>query len=91
MTKHTALPWAAEFDAIYVPHEGAVAHADTERPEHRANAAFIVKAVNCHYDLLAALKKCADFIESLPYQPSIHPSTKAQDAARDAIAKAEGK
>ena len=29
-------------------------------PEHRA---LIVRAVNCHADLLAALQECADFIE----------------------------
>jgi hypothetical protein len=41
-------------------------------------------------DLLAACKQALDFIHTLPYEPSAAPSTRAQDALVDAIAKAEG-
>ncbi|CAB4183724.1 hypothetical protein UFOVP1375_34 [uncultured Caudovirales phage] len=40
--------------------------------------------------LLAAARLALDYLETLPYQPSIHPSTKAQDALHDAIVAAQG-
>jgi hypothetical protein len=40
--------------------------------------------------LLAAARQALEYLETLPYQPSIHPSTKAQDALHDAIVAAQG-
>jgi len=54
--------------------------------EHFANAALIAAAPA----LLAAARQALDYLETLPYQPSIHPSTKAQDALHDAIVAAQG-
>ena len=39
--------------------------------------------------LLAAAKMALDYLETLPHQPSIHPSTRAQDALHDAIVAAQ--
>ena len=40
--------------------------------------------------LLAAARLALDYLETLPYQPSAHPSTRAQDALHDAIVAAQG-
>jgi hypothetical protein len=40
--------------------------------------------------LLAAARLALDYLETLPHQPSIHPSTRAQDALHDAIVAAQG-
>jgi hypothetical protein len=47
----------ADEDGREIAHYG---DADRSRSENIANAAFIVRAVNCHDDLLAALKFVAD-------------------------------
>ena len=61
MTQHTPPPWETDFKvdskgAIMIYSEGkipvAIIHAD--KPE---NLAFIVKAVNCHEELVRALKE----------------------------------
>ena len=54
--------------------------------EHFANAALIAAAPA----LLAAARLALDYLETLPYQPSAHPSTRAQDALHDAIVAAQG-
>jgi hypothetical protein len=51
-------------------------------PESQANANFIVRACNSHYDLLDALKAVVSVADR---------KTEEFDAARAAIAKAEGK
>jgi hypothetical protein len=56
-------------------------------PMGEANARLIAASP----DLLVAAQRALDYLQSLPYEPSIHPSTKAQDALHDAIAKAEGR
>lgn len=55
----------------------------------RANAAFIVRAVNAHDELLAALKLTLAELEAyeLPRDP-LHPQRAAVEAARAAIATA---
>lgn len=95
--KHTPGPWAATFydegsdDSVaeISARSGTMQICEQVRfgEEDKANFRLIAAAP----ELLAALKLCAEFIESLPYEPSLAPSTKAQDAARDAIAKAEGR
>jgi len=52
-------------------------------PEGKANAAFIVRACNSHYELLEALEDAVQCIE-----PDVYPS--AYSAARAAISKAKG-
>ena len=49
-----------------------------------------VRLISAAPDLLAAVQAALDFIHSMPYEPSISPSTKLQDALVDAIAKATG-
>jgi len=41
-------------------------------------------------ELLEAARRALDYIESVTYESSIHPSTRAQDALNDAIARATG-
>ena len=57
-------------------------------PEQQANAALIVRAVNCHADLVAALQKLVSYNEDIRdgkinYRPQDH-----IDVARAALAKA---
>lgn len=76
MTEHTPTPWHLEIEKIgrdesqrIAISRGAtlIAHYETdfvEYPEtdeeNAANAAFIVRAVNCHAELVAALEACAE-------------------------------
>lgn len=60
MTEHTGLPWQVtqsvfETPGLYFIHEAAAATA----PQNIANAEFIERAVNSHYELLAACKDAA--------------------------------
>jgi len=88
--KHTALPWASihyndnkaiichQPDDMSQP-EICVAEIECkakEIPVFEANAALIVRAVNSHYELLAALKKAVEYLPDC-------------DEALAAIAKAE--
>jgi hypothetical protein len=60
-TKHTALPWHVghigqdEFrkEIVFDTNHGQVAET-----LETSDAAFIVKAINCHYELLETLKQC---------------------------------
>lgn len=93
--KHTPLPWTAEGMAIdRKQFEIANTFGGSQDMDGntigdavaRENAAFIVRAVNSHYELLGCLKS---IIMVLP------PETRAEiqghiDSACDAIAKAEG-
>jgi len=56
-----------------------------------ANAEMIVHRVNCHDDLLAALKKATFVIESVGILQGNRDLESAVIAARDAIAKAEAR
>jgi hypothetical protein len=100
---HTPLPWRLRMNdsgmcngvavsATVLPPEPFTGPYIAEVGSSRANAEFIVRACNSHEELLAALKALtvacvsADSIEELP--PEIDGSL--IDAARAAIAKAEG-
>ncbi len=72
-TKHTPLPWVFAYGSIYTgdftPEKGATRIAGMDRDEPRttpterdANAQFIVKAVNCHEDLLMACHEALECI-----------------------------
>jgi hypothetical protein len=86
MTKHTKTPWAIHrYDrpsggiAISGPDTDkinafvATAFADLRSIEEaEANAAFIVRAVNCHAELVEALEAlCEKCAETLPVEASI--------------------
>lgn len=86
---HTPTPWIT--DTEHYPNDqvftiGGAIIADCKWTPHdhnirRENAAFIVRAVNCHADLLAALELIRDgMADDRAYR----------DCARAAIAKAKG-
>ena len=72
---HTATPWTIipektrEIDWLWVMHEQTricrVVLYHGEKEEQRANAAFIVNAVNSHDSLVKALEKTTDWIVAL--------------------------
>lgn len=62
-------------------------HGETLK-EANANAEFIVRAVNCHYELLDALKKVTDYADDCASDREEYPL--CIESARAAIAKAEG-
>jgi hypothetical protein len=65
----------------------AIVHNPKATPAEGARIAALMSASPA---LLAAARLALDYLETLPYQPSIHPSTKAQDALYDAIVAAQG-
>jgi hypothetical protein len=103
MTKHTPTPWFQEKDAIYaksqVDDEGHWYVANTiTMPEdgvEMANAAFIVRAVNAHDDLVRAVQAFLVAVDTNASQGGdigerinkANPLT--VEAARAALAKAE--
>ena len=100
MSEHSPLPWR-----IYALENSNALHIDDAggqdivtawgwgEPEDamRANAAFIVRAVNCHADLLAALKSTLDWLSSFSMPPAATIAEKQDHMAilEAAIAKAE--
>lgn len=63
-----------------------------DREWSEANAAFIVRACNSHYELLEALKWLVSRIEPMEQDGSINiPGVATLNQARAAIAKAEGR
>ena len=94
MTKHTPLPWHKSKDnsGIFIAGNGGrIAEVfygqkitTKHQTEQEANAAFIVKCCNSHYELLAALKELSSHATKLNLQHQRY------DKAREAIAKAEG-
>jgi len=70
---HTQLPWKANLNHVIDANgsivAGAVAGGGGQRPQIPyngilANAAFIVRACNCHEDLVARLRDCRKAIAS---------------------------
>lgn len=69
--KHTALPWKIGEDQWTIEGKNwgncwiTVAKPYGENEQNRdANAQYIVKAVNCHEELVEALKRAIDIIDS---------------------------
>ena len=60
-TKHTDLPWSERnvgYGSFIRPEIAWIGFGTVRTiAEHRANAAFIVRACNAHYEMLDALKK----------------------------------
>jgi hypothetical protein len=57
MVDHTKTPWRLVGRATIRDEDGWIA--TVERRNRDANAAFIVRAVNCHAELVEALEACA--------------------------------
>lgn len=102
MSEHTLLPWHNYGPIIH--HKGQhIAHvvadkrnADGEMgsDEQRANAEFIVRACNCHDELVAACKLAFDNTpgDTMVYSEGTHGDrVYITDVLRAAIANAEGK
>ena len=108
-TKHTPLPWRANFKGearcfIEGPGDDYCSIATMarwfppfDREEQRANSYFIVRACNCHDDLLEACKRNADTFRDtaqamrlLKHDAAAEAMSIAEDATRAAIAKAKG-
>jgi len=71
---HTPLPWEVDYSNADVSQAGIktedginVAWMSKYQPNcsSHENAEFIVKAVNCHDELVEALKECSDDLEAL--------------------------
>ena len=103
MNKHTSVPWEAYCmgsEGYWIkPGLGDLRHKGKRIAyfgqlgweEDKANAEFVVRACNCHYELLGALKGivlCLDRSLTLFVQKEIMESMRL---ARQAIAKAEEK
>lgn len=98
---HTPLPWKVSWTAEYescfktqiVPANGMEAVCYAWHPVKSIchdNAAFIVRAVNCHEELLQALKAMTKRWENVPEEKRYQYSECVQSALKT-IAKAEGK
>ena len=88
--KHTPLPWSFEKHTAGASIKGSgkewiatLQISFVDDIEAKANAEFIVRACNSHYDLLEACKKVINNWGNL------HPKDRQQ--LRNAVAKAEGK
>jgi len=83
-TEHSPLPWIANEVGDIAPTtdeagEGYwIAHLEDCGPRWKANAAFIVRAANCHDELVAVVEQYANYIrlvakaddlEAHPYLP----------------------
>lgn len=103
MTKHTPTPWVYESQGtstgIYAKNAGYGMDNNIVRvfdnPSKQigeANAAFIVKAVNCHAELVKALKELMDacYKADLHEELSEFVDGSLLDAAEKALAKAKG-
>lgn len=90
--QHTPTPWVCYLSTVYKPErddlDSSLDAIDQEKIVcsviNTPDAAFIVKAVNCHEELLTALKMAID-------RPKVLPSKEFIEACKQAIAKAEGK
>lgn len=89
--KHTPVPWCVVpgTSAIHTEDGLYLGGANLRQGENEANAAFIVRACNSHYELLEALEALSEMLYAAPnwmLQRYRLPISKA----RAAIAKARG-
>lgn len=103
---HTPTPWTVSqaeldqqarvirYDADGISSHIAMVNENTLAPEHGgsaiANAAFIVRAVNAHEELVNLLKQAQGYIEDVQRDFALEDSGIVSDL-KEAIAKAEGK
>lgn len=101
--KHTPTPWkivARSADPLdvskrmiedsqgrFIVKTGTTVHISLE--QQAANAAFIVRAVNCHYELVNSLKQIKSQLTAI--DGLTHQEEFILSIAQQAIAKAEGK
>lgn len=86
--QHTPTPWKIEESYVGARYMVRSAHGDeTAMTRYREDAAFIVRAVNCHEELVEALKGAVRAIE---YLSGTTKHGLIYEAAKQAIAKAEG-
>lgn len=106
-TSHTPTPWelGADGRGIMADNQKLILHVKNTGPEHAgkpghvsvreslANAAFIVRAVNSHDELLEAAKNARNVLAALAVGDlkQVRADSSALLALRSAIAKAEGK
>ena len=89
---HTPTPWRIEreYGEIEITSElGQVARIESVSPSAQADAAFIVRAVNAHEELIASIK---DAIVSIENGAGLYAASGLKDALRlvdETIAKAE--
>lgn len=94
--KHTELPWELARDkSVIISRKGKdilVTSIDTKN-EMTANAEFIVKACNNHYQLLEALKELSLVVRTYGFREPNSPAKclGALDKALETIKQAEGK
>jgi len=93
VSEHTPTPWHSDLSTVHGP------EIDAEYQEkqivcsviNRADAAFIVKAVNCHEELLNALKAALYDVKNSMYTTSLKTIEKAIANAEQAISRATAK
>lgn len=98
---HTPLPWGSrgvDGYIIAIAREGYMPHATVHsaKPNHTLsfedlqNAAFIVRAVNSHQELVEALKLALEFMEQDRCDSYYNPQESEVEIVRAALKKAEG-
>lgn len=89
MAAHSPTPWTSGSSAIFAGKKCiGVTDCDSSTPNvERANAAFIVRAVNAHDDLVAALKAAKSELEA--YEQAATGETYNSTQINAALAKAE--
>lgn len=91
--EHTPTPWKVEKSGVIMDMHEAVVGTLLERPTQSANAAFIVRAVNAHDDLVAALKEANKLCDSARFgglrEPEGRLAQKLRMLIPELIAKAE--
>ena len=87
-TQHTewGIGHGKNVSAIYASTDADSLVARCHGPEHKANAALIVKAVNAHADLLEALKGLLNF----DLEPQDDLARRYIEAAKETVKRAEG-
>lgn len=97
--KHTPLPWQYNYDDVLASEyaDDLICNCEWRDEEGKANAAFIVRACNSHYELLEALKDTLSALGNFydsdndnRNDPMMQSIGKTMDKASNAIKKAEG-
>ena len=96
--KHTPLPWSSEYDEtghwrVYGGNKLVADVGDAEVSvaadnEWKANAAFIVRAVNAHEDLVRAINALLPFVDDAMDAHSVMSESAVTEACRTAVATA---
>lgn len=101
-TKHTPTPWITDGVAIWNEIGNVVAasvstadtrlyHTKTDYKQASVNAAFIIRAVNAHEELVSLLYRALAEIKEFHEESSDEPPCRVEKDLEQAIAKAEEK